>query len=84
MTTPPTMYGAQWCKDCRRSKALLDTLGIDYVNVDLELEPDRVDEARAIAGRKNIPVIVFDDGTVLVEPSDAELEAALTDHGLRP
>lgn len=84
MTTPPTMYGAQWCKDCRRSKALLDTLGIDYVNVDLELEPERVEEARAIAGRQNIPVIVFDDGVVLVEPSDAELEAALSDHGLRP
>lgn len=78
------MYGAQWCKDCRRSKALLDTLGIDYVNVDLELEPERVEEARAIARRQNIPVIVFDDGVVLVEPSDAELEAALADHGLRP
>lgn len=82
MTTAPTMYGAMWCKDCRRSKALLDGLGVDYVNVDLESEPDRADEARELAGRQNIPVISFADGLVLVEPSDDDLTAALSERGL--
>ncbi|MGA1076373.1 MAG: glutaredoxin [Ilumatobacteraceae bacterium] len=40
-----------WCKDCRRTSALLDRLGVDHVHVDLEAEPDRVDEARELAGR---------------------------------
>ncbi|HEU5223320.1 MAG TPA: glutaredoxin domain-containing protein [Candidatus Lumbricidophila sp.] len=78
-TTPqiPTMYGAAWCGDCRRSKALLDRVGAEYEYINLELTPERADEARAISGRTNIPVIVFPDGTHLVEPSDAELAAKL-------
>ncbi|MDF2574696.1 MAG: NrdH-redoxin, partial [Agromyces sp.] len=33
-----TMYGADWCGDCRRSKALLDRRGVDYDYIDLERE----------------------------------------------
>ena len=73
-----TMFGAQWCGDCRRSKSLLDTLGVDYDYVDLEVVEDGADRAHAISGRTNIPVIVFPDDTHVVEPSDAELHAKLT------
>ena len=34
-----TMFGADWCRDCRRTKAQLDGLGIDYTYVDLEADP---------------------------------------------
>ncbi|MGA1556736.1 MAG: glutaredoxin family protein [Ilumatobacteraceae bacterium] len=77
-----TVYGAMWCKDCRRTSALLDRLGVDHVHVDLEAEADRVDEARELAGIQRIPVVHFTDGEVLVEPSDADLEAALAARGL--
>lgn len=77
-----TVYGAEWCKDCRRTSALLAHFGVDYVRVDLEAEPDRVDEARQLAGIQRIPVVHFDDGAVLVEPSDADLTAALQARGL--
>ena len=73
-----TMYGADWCGDCRRSKRLLDRLGVDYDHVDLLQVPDAADVAHAISGRTNIPVIVFPDGTHLVEPADAELHDKLT------
>jgi glutaredoxin len=73
-----TMFGAEWCRDCRRSKAALDRLGAEYTYIDLENVPGSADRAYAISGRTNIPVIVFPDGRHLVEPSDAELEAALT------
>jgi glutaredoxin len=72
-----TMFGATWCGDCRRSKALLDRLGVDYDYVDIEVELNGATRAEAISGRKNIPVIVFPDQTHVVEPSDAELEAKL-------
>ena len=77
MTSEITMYGADWCSDCRRSKALLDANAIDYTYVDVELSAEAADAARAISGRTNIPVISFGDGSHLVEPSDADLEARL-------
>lgn len=79
--TPVTMYGAQWCGDCRRSKSLLDTLGVDYEYVDLEEVPEAAEKAAELAGRKNIPVLHFSDGTVQVEPSDSALHAKLTELG---
>ena len=72
-----TMYGAQWCGDCRRSKAFLDSHEVDFDYVDLEANPEAAETAQAIAGRKNIPVISFPDGTFVVEPSDAELKDKL-------
>jgi mycoredoxin len=72
-----TMYGAEWCGDCRRSKALLDRRGVDYEYVDLEVEFDGAARAKAVSGRTNIPVVVFPDGTHFTEPTDAELGAKL-------
>lgn len=72
------MFGADWCRDCVRSKALLEKLGVDYDYIDIEQVQDGADRAQAISGRTNIPVVVFPDGTHLVEPSDAELEAKVS------
>ena len=74
-----TMYGAAWCGDCRRSKALLDRRGVHYDYVDLEVVVDGADQAKAISGRTQIPVVVFPDGTHFTEPTDAELAAKLDD-----
>jgi glutaredoxin len=71
------MFGAAWCSDCRRSKALLDAQGAEYDYVDLEAVDDGADRAYAVSGRTQIPVIVFPDGSHLVEPTDAELAAKL-------
>jgi mycoredoxin len=72
-----TMYGADWCSDCRRSKALLDAEGVDYSYVDVEQSAEAAEAAKAISGRTSIPVIVFPDGSYQVEPSDDELRAKL-------
>lgn len=88
MTTPSTpadvtVYGADWCPDCRRSKRLLDRLGVAYDYVDLEADPDQTAEVvRRNAGRHSIPVIVFPDDTHLTEPSDPALTAKLREAGL--
>lgn len=81
-----TMYGADWCGDCRRAKAWFDERGIayDYVNlVDNPEETERVLERNN--GIKKIPVIVFPDNSHLVEPSNDELSAhvvSLTEAGI--
>ena len=76
------MYGADWCRDCRRTKAQLDELGVAYDYVDLEQDEGAADEAKRISGRMNIPVVLFPDGSHLVEPSNAEVEAKLAELSL--
>lgn len=77
-----TVYSADWCPDCRRSKRLLDTRGVAYELVDLVAEPSRAAEAEAISGVKSIPVVVFPDGDFFVEPLDKTLSAKLDAVGL--
>jgi len=72
--TPITMYGADWCGDCRRAKAWFEDNGYAYDYVDLVANPDET--ARVLErndGTQQIPVIVFSDDSHLVEPSNDEL-----------
>lgn len=71
------VYGADWCGDCRRTKAQLSALGVTYEYLDVEHDDALRDEAIAIAGRQSIPVVVLPDGSHLVEPSNPDLEARL-------
>jgi mycoredoxin len=69
-----TMYGADWCGDCRRSKKVLDASGIDYTYIDVETDAKAAETVKAInGGKQSIPVILFPDGTHLTEPSDHSL-----------
>jgi mycoredoxin len=80
---PLTVYGADWCPDCRRSKRLLDRLGIAYTWRDTEHDEDALAEMLALnGGRQSIPVVVFPDGHRLMEPSDPKLRAHLVAAGL--
>ena len=73
-----TMYGADWCGDCRRSKRLLEELNVEYTLIDTDADPTAADKVIEInGGAKSIPVIVFSDGTHLTEPSDNDLKAKL-------
>lgn len=77
-----TVYGADWCRDCIRSKALLERLEVDFRYIDLVEHEDEAEAARAMSGRTNIPVVVFPDGTHQVEPSDRDLEGKLRELGI--
>lgn len=73
-----TMYGADWCGDCRRSKRLLEELDVQVNHIDVEADESAAVKVIEInGGAKSIPVIVFSDGTHLTEPSDIELTAKL-------
>ena len=77
-----TMYGAEWCGDCRRSKRLLDSLGVAYDYIDVANDDAGKDAAIEISGKMSIPVITFNDGTFVVEPSDIDLRAQIEALGL--
>lgn len=69
-----TVYGADWCPDCRRSKKFLQENSIPFKWVDTEADKAAEDFVRHLNnGRRVIPTIMFKDGTILTEPSDEEL-----------
>jgi mycoredoxin len=72
------MYGTTWCPDCTRSKRVLATHDVEYKWIDIDEEIWAADEVIKLNnGNKSVPTILFPDGTVLVEPSDQELETKL-------
>ena len=73
-----TVYGTTWCSDCKRAKRFLGDQQVEYKWIDVEQN----EEARAFVEKHNdgktiIPTILFDDGSVLVEPSNAQLAQKL-------
>ena len=79
MTEPKvTVYGAYWCPDCRRSKKFLGEQFIPYRWVDIE--QDKAGEDYVLQrndGKRIIPLVLFEDDTFLVEPTNAELARKL-------
>jgi mycoredoxin len=80
-----TVYGGDWCPDCRRSKRLLDRLGVPYTYLDVDADDQAMAAMTAMnGGRQSIPVVMFPDGHFLVEPSDPDLRADVEAAGLLP
>ncbi len=72
------LYGAEWCPDCRRAKQFLEEHGIAYGWRDIEKDREaRVYVQQVNGGKRIIPTIIFADGSVLVEPTDAALAKKL-------
>ncbi|MGB3905656.1 MAG: glutaredoxin domain-containing protein [Anaerolineae bacterium] len=72
------VYAADWCSDCWRTKRFLGKHRVEYEWVDIEHDPDgRAYVERVNNGKCIIPTIVFGDGSILVEPTNAELAAKL-------
>jgi mycoredoxin len=71
-----TVYGANWCGDCRRTKRWLDASGTPYTWIDRDADP-ALRARLADAGYLAIPIVLIPGGTILVEPSNAELATAI-------
>ncbi len=73
-----TVYGAPWCPDCQRAKRFLGEQRVHYTWVDIDQNPAGVHVVEQVNhGKRIIPTIIFEDGSLLVEPSNAELAAKL-------
>ena len=73
-----TVYGATWCSDCKRAKKFLGEQRVHYNWVDVEQDTAGLAFVeQANNGKRIIPTIVFDDKSILVEPSNAELAQKL-------
>jgi mycoredoxin len=71
-------YSTTWCGDCRRSRKIFDAMGVSYTDIDIEQDPTAAELVRSVNhGAQSVPTILFPDGSVLVEPSNAVLEQKL-------
>ena len=72
------LYGTSWCPDCKRSKQFFGEQRIPYAYVDIEHDSEAMAFVeKTNRGNRSIPTIVFPDGTILVEPSNAQLAEKL-------
>ena len=78
MSAKVTMYGAEWCGDCRRSKKFMEGNNVEFKYINVEEDLTAAEKVKELNnGMQSIPVIVFEDGTHLTEPSDNDLKAKL-------
>ena len=67
-------YATKWCPDCKRAKRILDERGVAYQYIDINHDTEgRAYVERVNNGCRSVPTIVFLDGDILVEPSNAVL-----------
>jgi thioredoxin reductase (NADPH) len=72
------VYSTVWCPDCKRAKQFLGEQRIPYTNIDIEHDAEAMAYVEEVNnGKRIIPTIVFPDGSILVEPSNAELAQKL-------
>jgi mycoredoxin len=79
------MYTTTWCGDFRRAKRVFAGLGVPYTEVNIGRDPRAAEPVRRLnSGMQSVPTFVFPDGSRLVEPPSATLEAKLQVFSTRP
>ena len=78
-----TLYGTSWCGDCRRAQRVLKQMNVSYQYINIDEDQAGADYVVQVnKGSRSVPTIVFPDGSVLVEPSNAVLTQKLVDSKL--
>jgi mycoredoxin len=54
------LYTAAWCRDCRAAKQFLETHGIAYTEINVDLDHAASDEVIRHVGKRAIPQMVID------------------------
>lgn len=72
------MYGTDWCGTTRRARQVMKEEKIDYLYVDIDKDEEAAEFVMGVnRGYRSVPTIVFQDGSILVEPSSYLLREKL-------
>jgi glutaredoxin len=72
------MYGTPTCRDCVIAKQVFQELGTDYEFINIEDSQEATEKVIKLNnGVRRIPVILFADNTILVEPTGEELKSKM-------
>ena len=73
-----TMYSTPWCGYCQRLKAQFGREGIEFIEIDIEQDPDSADFVMSVnGGNQTVPTVVFPNGQALTNPSLAQVKEIL-------
>lgn len=69
------MYSVDWCPDCKRAKAFFEHNQIQHLTVNVDHDTRGADFVKEVNhGSRSVPTIIFPDGTIMIEPSNLQLE----------
>ena len=54
------VYSAAWCRDCRAAKQFLEMHGIEYTEVNIDVDRSASEEVFRHVGKRAIPQLVID------------------------
>ena len=73
------MYGTPTCGDCVLAKQVFSENNVDYHYIDISNDEEATQKAIKLNnGIRRIPVIVFEDQSILVEPNREEILSKLS------
>ena len=70
------VYSVDWCPDCRRARFYFKRKEINVLEINVDQDKRAAEFIKQVNhGNRSVPTIIFPDGTKMVEPSEAELNA---------
>jgi glutaredoxin 3 len=76
MTDPVVMYATSWCPYCARARALLQSKGVAFREIDIEAQPAERDDMIRRSGRSTVPQIFIGERHIGGSDDLYELDAA--------
>ena len=72
------VYGTSWCPQCWLAKDVFkrNRVAFEWIDIDSDSQGEAF-VVRHNQGMRSVPTIVFPDGSILVEPSRAQLKAKI-------
>ena len=58
------IYSTQQCPYCVRARALLDARGLDYAEIDVTADNERMQEMVTRSGQRSVPQIFIDGAAI--------------------
>lgn len=56
-----TIYSKDYCPYCTAAKRILQSRGIEYNEIDVQIHPEKLAEMVALSKRRTVPQIFFGD-----------------------
>jgi glutaredoxin len=73
------MYCTSWCPDCRRARVWLKARNLDYVEVDIDANPQAAAQLKEWTGGKRTTPTFDIDGKIVIDFNEKKLLEALQD-----